>query len=180
VGATSSAGGNGRSQGTKRARETRRFRRASATAVLVALLALTAAPSVTAQEQPAGKLTFTVGIANDIDSMNPFLGYLAESYEVWQTMYDYLTGYSQKDFSPTPLLAESWTTSEDGKTWTYKIRQGVKWSDGQPLTARDVAYTFNRVLDGETEQTNYGGYVANLQSVTASDDATVSIMPLAS
>jgi peptide/nickel transport system substrate-binding protein len=142
---------------------------------LVALLALAAAPGAGAQEQPdgQGKLTFTVGIANDIDSMNPFLGYLAESYEVWQTMYDYLTGYSQKDYSPTPSLAESWTTSPDGKTWTYKIRQGVKWSDGKPLTAKDVAYTFNRVLEGETEQTNYGGYVANITSVTAPDDATV-------
>jgi hypothetical protein len=46
--------------------------------VLAALLALTAAPGVVAQEQqPAGKLTFTVGIINDIDSLNPFIGILA-------------------------------------------------------------------------------------------------------
>ena len=50
--------------------------------VLAALLALTAAPGVTAQEQAAGKLTFTVGIVNDVDSLNPFIGILAESYEV--------------------------------------------------------------------------------------------------
>ena len=117
MGATSSAGGNGRTRGTGR------LRRTAAMVVLVALLALLAAPGVTAQEQqPAGKLTFTVGMANDIDSMNPFLGYLAEAYEVWGTIYDQLTGYAQKDFAPTPSLAESWTTSEDGKTWTYKIR----------------------------------------------------------
>jgi peptide/nickel transport system substrate-binding protein len=115
--------------------------------VLVALLALLAAPSVTAQEQqPAGKLTFTVGIINDVDSLNPFIGILAETYEVWALMYDYLVGYSQKDFSPVPGLAESWQVSDDGLTWTYKIRQGVKWSDGQPVTARDAAYTFNRII----------------------------------
>jgi peptide/nickel transport system substrate-binding protein len=144
---------------------------------VVALLGLTvavaAAPTAGAQQDGQGKLTFTLGMANDIDSMNPFLGYLAESYEVWGTIYDQLTGYSQKDFAPTPALAESWTTSSDGKTWTYKIRQGVKWSDGQPLTARDVAYSFNRVMKGETEQTNYGTYVEHLESVTAPDDATV-------
>ena len=67
----------------------------------------TAAPGVTAQEQPAGKLTFTVGIINDVDSLNPFIGILAETYEVWALMYDYLVGYSQKDFSPVPGLAES-------------------------------------------------------------------------
>ena len=43
--------------------------------------------------------------------------------------------------------------------WTYKIRSGLEWSDGEPLTAKDAAYTFNRVIDGEYEQTNYGTYV---------------------
>jgi peptide/nickel transport system substrate-binding protein len=142
-------------------------------AVLVALLALTAAPAVTAQEQPAGKLTLTVGIKNDVDSLNPFIGILAESYEVYALMYDLLVGYGQKDFSPVPGLAESWEVSDDELTWTYKIRQGVKWSDGQPLTARDAAYTFNRVMKGTFEQTNYGNYVANLKEVKATDDATL-------
>jgi peptide/nickel transport system substrate-binding protein len=141
--------------------------------VLVALLALTAAPGVRAQEQPAGKLTFTVGIINDVDSLNPFIGILAETYEVWALMYDYLVGYSQKDFSPVPGLAESWQVSDDELTWTYKIHQGVKWSDGQPLTARDAAYTFNRIMKGTFEQTNYGNYVANIKSVTAPDDTTL-------
>ncbi len=142
-------------------------------AVLAALLALTAAPGVTAQEQPAGKLTFTVGIVNDVDSLNPFIGILAETYEVWALMYDQLVGYSQKDFSPVPGLAESWEVSDDELTWTYKIRQGVKWSDGQPLTAKDAAYTFNRIMKGSFEQTNYGNYVSNIKTVEAPDDATL-------
>jgi peptide/nickel transport system substrate-binding protein len=70
--------------------------------VLAALLALTAAPGVAQEQQPAGKLTFTVGIINDVDSLNPFIGILAETYEVWALMYDYLVGYSQKGFSPVP------------------------------------------------------------------------------
>ena len=141
--------------------------------LLAALLALTAAPAVTAQEQPADKLTFTVGILNDVDSLNPFIGILFESYEVYALMYDYLVGYSQKDFSPVPGLAESWEVSDDELTWTYKIRQGVKWSDGRPVTARDAAYTFNRIMEGSFEQTNYGNYVTNLKTVTAPDDATL-------
>ncbi|HKO84862.1 MAG TPA: ABC transporter substrate-binding protein [Actinomycetota bacterium] len=141
--------------------------------VILVLLALMAAPGVRAQEQPAGKVTFTVGIINDVDSLNPFIGILAETYEVWALMYDYLVGYSQKDFSPVPGLAESWQVSDDELTWTYKIRQGVKWSDGQPLTARDAAYTFNRIMKGTFEQTNYGNYVANIKRVTAPDDTTL-------
>ena len=138
-----------------------------------ALLALTAAPGVTAQEQAAGKLTFTVGIVNDVDSLNPFIGILAETYEVWALMYDQLVGYSQKDFSPVPGLAESWEVSDDELTWTYKIRQGVKWSDGQPLTAKDASYTFNRIMKGSFEQTNYGNYVSNIKTGEAPDDATL-------
>jgi peptide/nickel transport system substrate-binding protein len=171
VGATSSAGGTG--QGSGRFRRAGRGRRAAGMVVILVLLALMAAPGVRAQEQPAGKVTFTVGIINDVDSLNPFIGILAETYEVWALMYDYLVGYSQKDFSPVPGLAESWEVSDDELTWTYKIRQGVKWSDGQPLTARDAAYTFNRIMKGTFEQTNYGNYVANIKSVTAPDDTTL-------
>jgi peptide/nickel transport system substrate-binding protein len=65
-------------------RRARRFRTAAVLVALAALLALTAAPGVRAQEQPAKKLTFTVGIINDVDSLNPFIGILAESYEVWR------------------------------------------------------------------------------------------------
>jgi oligopeptide/dipeptide ABC transporter ATP-binding protein len=128
---------------------------------------------VTAQEQPAGKLTFTVGIVNDVDSLNPFIGILAETDEVWALMYDCLVGYSEKDFSPVPGLAESWEVSADELTWTYKIRQGVKWSDGQPVTAKDAAYTFNRIMKGTFELTNYGNYVSNIKTVEAPDDATL-------
>jgi peptide/nickel transport system substrate-binding protein len=130
-------------------------------------------PAVGATPTPRPKVTFTVGILNDVDSLNPFTGIVAEAYEVWQTMYDTLTVDSAKDFSPTPSLASRWTTSPDGLTWTYTIRSGVKWSDGVPLTASDVAYTFNRVMKGSYEQTNYGSYVANIVSVTAPDATTV-------
>jgi len=63
--------------------------------------------------------------------------------------------------------------SEDGLTWTYHLRDGLTWSDGEPLTANDVAYTFNRIRNGKYEQTNYGNYVAAITSVKATDDTTV-------
>lgn len=176
------------SAGAARARRTdtpQRARRRLAAIAVLALAALgavpaggspasaTTTPTVTATGAPAGEGTFTVGILNDVDSLNPFTGIVAEAYEVWGTMYDTLTGTSEKDFSTTPALAQSWTTSADGKTWTYTIRSGVTWSDGVPLTAKDVAYTFNRIMKGTYEQTNYGSYVANITAVTAPDDTTV-------
>jgi peptide/nickel transport system substrate-binding protein len=98
-------------------------------------------------------VTFTLGTLHDADSLNPFTGIVATSYEAYGMMYDQLFGWSASDFSPTGQLATAVTPSADGKTWTYTIRSGVTWSDGLPLTAKDVAYTYNRIIKGSYEQT---------------------------
>jgi peptide/nickel transport system substrate-binding protein len=119
------------------------------------------------------KVTFTIGMLTDIDSLNPFTGIVSEAYEAYGIMYDSLTQYGAHDYAPTSQLATAITPSADNKTWTYTIRPGVTFSDGQPLTAKDVAYTFNRIIKGSYEQTNWGNYVANIDTVTAPNDTTV-------
>lgn len=135
----------------------------------IALLPILPSPPA----QAADPVVFTVGIGNDVDSLNPFTGILAEAYEAYQLQYATLMQPSAADFTPAPGLAQSWAESPDGKTWTYTLRPGLLWSDGTPLTAADVAYTFNRILKGRYEQTNYGSYVRNITSVEAIDDRTV-------
>ena len=68
---------------------------------------------------------------------------------LWHLNYDFLVGFDAKTLEPRPELATSWEVSPDGKTWTFKIRSGVKWQDGEPLTARDVAFTFNYIIDNK-------------------------------
>lgn len=51
---------------------------------------------------------------------------------------------------PVPGCAESWTTSDDGLVWTFKLRRGLTWSDGVPITARDFVYSWRRILDPRT------------------------------
>jgi len=140
----------------------------------VAAIAIAAVPvAVAPQAQAADPVVFTVGMLSDVDSLNPFTGVLAESYEIFQLQYATLMQPSSADFTPAPGLAESWEESADGKTWTYTLRPDLVWSDGTPLTANDVAYTFNRILEGRYEQRNYGNYVRNITSVEATDDRTV-------
>ncbi len=137
---------------------------------LAAVGALAIQPANAADEEP---VTFTVAFLDEVDSFNPFNGYQATSYEMWALMYDYMVGYSMEDMSPAPALATEWDTSEDGLTWTFDIREGVEWSDGEPLTAGDIAYTYNRILDGGPEAGNWGTYLTSVETVTAPDDTTV-------
>jgi peptide/nickel transport system substrate-binding protein len=169
-------------------RSARRFRRRghgshrSGTRALVALLAALGVALTPVAFQPAAgteegePLRFTVAMDNEVDSFNPFLGIEVESYEMWALMYDYLIGYSMKDMSPEPTgLAEDWETSEDGLTWTFTMREGITWSDGEPLTADDVAYTYNRIIDGGPESATWGSYLSSVEEVTAPDERTVEL-----
>jgi peptide/nickel transport system substrate-binding protein len=148
---------------------------ATATAAVSLLLSAalwgstSASPAAAAAKAP----TFTIGMTNEVDSFNPFNGIEAESYEAWSLMYDYMISWSDKDMSPQPGLATSWDTSKDGLTWTFHIREGVKWNDGVPLTAKDIAYTYNRILDGGPESSSWGSYLTSVTKITAPDDATV-------
>jgi peptide/nickel transport system substrate-binding protein len=166
------AGDRGSGLGHRRHRT--RLRSAAALALLAATLlpGATLAPPASAQQLQGGG-TFTVGLLNEVDSFNPFLGIEAESYEMWALTYDYLIGYSMKDMSPQPALASEWETSEDGLTWTFTVRDDVTWSDGEPLTSADVAYTFNRVLDGGPEAASWSSYLKGVDSVEAPDDTTL-------
>ena len=140
----------------------------------VAAATIVAVPAAAVpQAQAADPVVFTVGMLADVDSLNPFTGILAESYEIFQLQYSTLLSSSSVDFTPDSGLAESWEASADGKTWTYTLRPDLLWSDGVPLTANDVVYTFERILEGRYEQRNYGNYVRNITSVAAPDERTV-------
>ncbi|MGW2145258.1 ABC transporter substrate-binding protein [Nonomuraea bangladeshensis] len=119
-----------------------------------------------AQEPAAGKKIFRVGATQSMDSMNPFLAVRLVSTSIHRWMYGFLTVPDSKTLAPSPDLAESWTTSEDGLTWTFKIRQ-AKWSDGQPITAEDAAWTFNKMMTDEAAKTANGPAVENFETVTA-------------
>ena len=151
----------------------------AAAATLVAGLALTGtAAADSSTPSPTGstsKVVFTLGNMQDMDSANPFTGVTAAAYDIYQDEYPTLTQYAAKDFGIVPGLAESWTESADHLTWTYKIRAGLKWSDGVPLTAADAAYTFNRIIDPTHtyEKNNFASYTSNITKAEAPDDTTL-------
>jgi len=139
----------------------------AAAALAVLALAVTAAATAQGDEN----VVLTIGLTQDLDSPNVTVGELVSAFELWVLQYASLTDKAAADFAAVPGLAESWA-SDDGLTWTYTLREGLKWSDGTPLTAEDIAYTINRSRD--EEWLNHTATVANL-TAEAPDARTVVI-----
>jgi peptide/nickel transport system substrate-binding protein len=68
-------------------------------------------------------------------------------------MFDGLVTREADTLEMKPALAKSWDTSPDGKTWTFHLRRGLRWSDGQPLTADDVLFTMDLIYDPKVDTT---------------------------
>lgn len=132
----------------------------------VALLMVCQGQVALAQDPAAGKKVVRVGATQAVDSMNPFLAVRVVSTSIHRWMYGFLTVPDSKTLKPSPDLAESWSSSEDGLTWTFKIRQ-AQWSDGRPITAEDAAWTFNKIMTDDAAKTANGPAVENFESVTA-------------
>ncbi|WP_327353067.1 ABC transporter substrate-binding protein [Streptomyces sp. NBC_01304] len=120
-----------------------------------------------AQKQAAAKKTLTVAVSQSVDSLSPFLAQRLVSTSIHRLMYEYLTNYDAKNNKVIPGFATEWKPSADKLTWTYKIRDDSKWSDGKPATAKDAAFTFNKMMTDEGAATSNGSFVANFKKVTA-------------
>jgi peptide/nickel transport system substrate-binding protein len=108
-------------------------------AVLFALLAL-GTPAFAADRSS----TIVVSQGSDVLTLDPMLDTSPISVNVFRNIFDALTRIAA-DGSVTPLLAESWTASEDTKTWEFTIRSNAKFHDGEPVTAEDVAWSYQQL-----------------------------------
>jgi peptide/nickel transport system substrate-binding protein len=145
-----------------------------AAAALLITFAVAAGTALAASDaSPSASSVIRFGWTNDTDSINPFTGYESSATELDHLNYDLLVGFDAKTLKPAPELAESWTQSADGLEWTFKLRKGVLWSDGEPFTADDVVWTYNFVMSDSSNY--YAGYVTYFDKVEKVDDLTVKI-----
>jgi peptide/nickel transport system substrate-binding protein len=149
------------------------MKRAVIVVMIVALVAgaVSALPPVAAQEEGDERVVVRFGTTNSLDSLNPFKAVEVPSYEVINMQYNLLVQFSQEDLSPVPGIAESWETSEDGLTWTYHLNPDATWSDGEPVTAEDVKYTYERIQ--KEEQGTYIDYVRQIDRIETPDEQTL-------
>lgn len=122
------------------------------------------------QSQP---VTMRIGWGGSPDTLNPGMAVLSESYTIFGLVYDAMYQL-QLDGTFKLVLAESEKVSDDGLVYTYKIRDDVKFHDGQPLTAEDVVFSYN--LYQTTEDYPWmGDYTAYFETMEATDNNEVVI-----
>jgi len=149
------------------------------TALIVACVVVLSGAGIAGASSPSpsasnGKVVLRIGSLEEPDGLNWFTAYSNASYYVWPLTYDFLLGYGEES-KAVPGLAtelpsqENGGISADGKVWTYRLRDNARWDDGQPVTADDVAFTFNLTLDQAPSRLTF------VEDVEAVDAHTVRI-----
>ncbi|MDR6290963.1 MULTISPECIES: ABC transporter substrate-binding protein [Inquilinus] len=153
---------------------------AGAAALTLAL----ATPAMAQDIKPGG--TMTVTYKDDVTTLDPAIGYDWQNWSMIKSLFDGLMDYKPGTTDLVPDLAESFTVSPDGQTYTFKLRQGVKFHNGRELKAADVKYSLNRVVQPETQSPGAGffdsiqgfadvstGKAKELSGIETPDDYTV-------
>lgn len=146
--------------------------------VVAAFMAVTAVPTLAKTPRDALVMAFQI---DDIISLDPAEIFEFTAAEYAGNTYDRLIGYDYQDVSKIfGVAAESWTISDDGKTFTFKMRPGIVFPSGNPMTAEDAAFSLQRavILDKSPAfiLTQFGFTADNVkEKVKAVDDMTLVI-----
>lgn len=100
-----------------------------------------------------------IGTLQDLDSINPYGTILGVGYETFELGFDQLVGFGP-NVEPIPAFATEWARNPDGKSWTFKFRPDMKWSDGTPATSADACFSWQLAVDAQKDGSYIGaGYL---------------------
>jgi peptide/nickel transport system substrate-binding protein len=130
----------------------------------------TPAPTAAPEQVQSGG-TLTVGFTEEPETLNPYISQLVTASNVNSAILESLLSYNEHG-EIVPQLAESYSISADGLTYTFKLRQGVQWHDGKPFTAADVVATWKIIMDEKFAAFLTLGW-DKIASIDTPDDFTV-------
>jgi peptide/nickel transport system substrate-binding protein len=142
--------------------------------VIAFVVVLLAFPGLCMSQEPKYGGSLVVGILADIGSIDPNLMRTAIEGRVATLMTDNLV-LSNKNNEAHPGLATSWEVSEDLKQWTFHLRKGVKFHNGREMTAEDIKFNFDRIMNPKTGAT-FRTRLVNVGSVEVVDRYTVKVI----
>ncbi|NLI82349.1 MAG: peptide-binding protein [Deltaproteobacteria bacterium] len=106
-------------------------------------------------------------------TLNPITATDAYASAINGHVYESLLRRDEKTLELEPLLAESWDVSEDHLTYTFHLRKDVRWHDGRPFSARDIAFSFERIRDPKVDAAHQRNYYQDIDKLEVLDDHTV-------
>ncbi len=142
--------------------------------VVIAMFLFFPAISIPAAAQADAEMLFVMAYSSDIGELNPLTWRSERSHWYDMLVYDTLLS-TDDDLNLIPWLAEDYSVSADGLTITFDIREGVTWHDGEPLTAEDVAFTFEYIRDAPETIGNWWSIMQSLTSATASGNTVTCV-----
>lgn len=142
------------------------FNRRAFLVTSTALLTLSALTPIFAQD----KTTVTAALVAEPTSLNPIYDTGLPALNVFYNVFDQLTGIDATG-AVVPRLAYEWIHSDDLKTWTFTLRDGVTFHDGSPVTVEDVLFTYDTAKNDPTSR--LGGYLSIVESVSADGNTVV-------
>lgn len=116
--------------------------------------------------------SIAIGTTDKVVSLDPAGSYDNGSLMLELQIYQFLMNIPAGEGTPTPDAAESCDFTDGGQTYTCKMKPGLKFTNGDPLTAEDVAFSFKRVVD-INDANGPASLLGNMKSVEATDDSTV-------
>jgi peptide/nickel transport system substrate-binding protein len=132
----------------------------------------TEAPSVAASQAAGGNDTLKVALSAEPQSLDPMVDSSGETQNILHNVFDSLV-IADDQLKQTGDLAESWKFSPPS-SWDFTLRQGVKFHNGDPVTADDVKYSFDRILD-PANKSAMQGFISGVTAVTIQDPQTVRV-----
>src|SRR5262245_37266029 len=136
-----------------------------------AALTLALAMPAMAQDIKQGG-TMTETFKDDVTTLDPAIGYDWQNWSMIKSLFDGLMDYKPGTTELVPDLAESYEITNGGKTFTFKLRPGVKFTNGRELTAEDVKYSIDRVRDPATQSPG-AGFFGSIDTITVVDPLTI-------
>ena len=121
--------------------------------------------------KPGGSITVTY--KDDVATLDPAIGYDWQNWSMIKSLFDGMMDYVPGTTTLRPGLAESYALSEDGLTYTFKLRPGVKFHNGREMTADDVKYSLDRVTNPATQSPG-AGFFGSIAGYDAAGDAGLS------
>jgi ABC-type transport system substrate-binding protein len=154
----------------------------AAMAVVSATMFAPLASGETPKQGGAAVVTFN----NDLTTLDPQVGYDWQNWSVIKSIFDGLMDYKPGTTELEPDLAKEYTVSDDGLTYTFKLRDGLKFHNGRPVTAADVKYSLERAVNPATQSPGAGyfsmikghdelstGKAKEMSGIATPDDKTV-------